>query len=117
MILVNLEWIPPRCFSAVSKIQNSFQDSCIKQTISFEKKWLWSFSFLLKWPFLEIPPIPRFRFDSIAQNQNAECAKIFKFSINSSFYQTKSSDTILILETMNTDETDETDEYLLEAEL
>ena len=70
-----------------------------------------------KRPFLEIPPIPRFRLDSIAQNQNAESAEIFKFSVSSSFYQTKSSDTILILETMNTDKTDETDEYLLEVEL
>ena len=39
--------------------------------------------FLLKWSFLEIPLILRFLFDSIALNENAEFAEIFRFSINS----------------------------------
>ena len=68
---------------------------------SLQKKWLWSLSFFLKWPSLEIPPILRFRFDSIAQNENAESAEIFRFLISSGdFYQTARSDTILILETL-----------------
>ena len=54
----------------------------------------------IKVAFLEIPAIPRFRFDSIAQNENAEAAEIFRFLINSrDFCQTQRSDTILILET------------------
>ena len=39
--------------------------------------------FLLKWSFLEIPLILRFLFDSIALNENAEFAEMFRFSINS----------------------------------
>ena len=43
----------------------------------------------MKWPFLEIPPIPCFRFDSTAQNENAESAEIFSFSLSyKNFYQT-----------------------------
>ena len=35
--------------------------------------------FFLKWPFPEMPPIPRFRFRSTAQNENVESAEIFCF--------------------------------------
>ena len=52
-------------------------------------------------------PILRFRFGSIAQNENAESAEIFGFSINSKdFCQTSLFDTTLILGTCN--------EYVLE---
>ena len=72
-------------------------------TISFlQKKWPWSPSLFLKWPFLEIPPIPHFRCGSIAQNEKVKSAENFRFSINSrNFYQTTRFDTILIFEVQN----------------
>ena len=72
------------------------------QSISLQKKLLWSLSLLQNWPFLAIPPIPRFRFGSIAQNEKKESAEIFRFTISSGdFSQTERSDTILILEAYN----------------
>ena len=53
------------------------------QSISFQNKWLWSFSFGLDWSFLEIPQNPLFDFDSTAQNEKAESAENFRFSISS----------------------------------
>ena len=45
---------------------------------SLRKKWHWRPSLLLKWSFLEIVSISRFRFGSIAQNKNAESAESFQ---------------------------------------
>ena len=51
--------------------------------------------------FLEILPILRFRFDTIAQNENPKSAEIFRFSVSSGdFYHNARSDIILILETL-----------------
>ena len=45
-------------------------------------------------------PIPRFRFGSIAQNENAESAKIFRFTITSGdFCPIERSGTMVILDT------------------
>ena len=47
--------------------------------------------------FVKISPIPRFRFSSIDQNENAEYAEIFRLTISSGdFCQTERSDTRLI---------------------
>ena len=87
--------------------QESFQNTCIKH-LQYSRKALFLyilvrfsmlndfkinffskevaldiFSFGFNSPSPPIPPIPRFRFGSIAQNENAESAKNFRFSISS----------------------------------
>ena len=36
--------------------------------------------------FLEMPAIPRFRFDATAQNENADFTEMFRISINSRYF-------------------------------
>ena len=86
----------PRILARFSKLNNFTKE------LLFQKKWLLSLSLQLKWPFLEIQSIPRFRIDSRVQNENTESADFLKFSINfRAFYQTYWSDTKLILEAYN----------------
>ena len=86
-------------------------------------KWFWSLSFLLKWCFLEISPIPRFRFDAIAQktqnpwkflpfNQFQRCLSNLKiwhytdfsrFRMDTTkvfFYQNRAASMIIVLNTL-----------------
>ena len=49
------------------------------QSVSLKKKWLWTLSLVLNWSFLETPPILRFCFDPIAQNENVEYIDICSF--------------------------------------
>ena len=91
--------------------QNNFQDPCIKHlqysrkalfplisesflklidfTINFFAKEVALFTFFSPELTLKIPPNPRFRFNSVAQNENAESVEIFSFLFTyKTFYQT-----------------------------
>ena len=88
--------------SFLSYFSKMFKVKWLLNRFLSKKKWPWSLSFHLKWPSLEIRLIPRFCFDSIVQNENAESVEIFRFTISSGdFSQTERSDIILILEAYN----------------